>query len=242
MKVPAQPNASLINGIACFQEVIAAGEPVGSREVARRTDMSPTKVNRILGTLGMLGLVSQAADRKYIPGPGVHVLAAQSMGASRLLPAAMPVLMDLRAEGFTVSLGVLWQDKVCHLLSERISQSTDQALQVPGIVPANSSSVGIALMAARDIDPRAWTWPDMSALQEHPDGVPGAVAEARLEGYAVRRYTGGELSLGVAIGEPAMAGLAVSARRIGEEYIPEIVQLLRASAARIEKRLEELTA
>jgi len=59
--MPAQPNLSLINGLTCLQELIASPSLVGSRELARRLGLEPTRVNRLLGTLAQLGLAEPSA-------------------------------------------------------------------------------------------------------------------------------------------------------------------------------------
>src|SRR5690348_18426155 len=82
-KLNSQPNQSLIDGIATLQALATSSEPAGCRELARRLGIDATKVNRLLKTLAYLGIARQTADRKYAPGPGMHVLAAQSLFASR---------------------------------------------------------------------------------------------------------------------------------------------------------------
>ena len=71
--LPAQPNQSLIHGLECFQAVVAAGRPVGNRELARLLGADPTRVNRVLKTLAHLQLLERTPQRKYRPGPAVHV-------------------------------------------------------------------------------------------------------------------------------------------------------------------------
>ena len=90
MKPPlnAQPNQSLIDGIATLQALAMSPEPIGSRELARQLGIDSTKVNRLLKTLAYLGIARQTANRKYTAGPGMHVLAAQSLFASGLIRRA----------------------------------------------------------------------------------------------------------------------------------------------------------
>jgi len=90
--LPAQPNQSLIDGLACLQQLASEREPVGGRELARDLGLEPTRVHRLLRTLAHLGLAQQDAQRRYRPGPGIHVLAAQAMFGSGLLRRALPVL------------------------------------------------------------------------------------------------------------------------------------------------------
>lgn len=89
---PSQPNRSIIAGVTVLQEVVAAGAPVGSRELARRLGLEHSKANRILGTLVHMGMLRRTADRRYAPGAGVHVLSAQSLRASGLIQASLAPL------------------------------------------------------------------------------------------------------------------------------------------------------
>jgi DNA-binding IclR family transcriptional regulator len=240
-KPPAQPNNSLINGIECLQRVVGADEAVGSREVARRMGLTHTRVNRLLGTLAHMGLLERDADRKYRPGPALHALAAQSMMASRLLPSALPALQKLRSDGYTVALGTLWEGKVCFLFHERPWQSMEEAILRHELWPAQLTSVGVALLAHQT--------GSLAKLEPGPEAararlLPGhepkqAVAFARKNGYAVLRFVGDVVSIGVTLGTPPIAGLAVSGQHIGDEFIPAIAEKLHASAADILARIAE---
>src|SRR5687768_12021147 len=77
-----QANQSIIDGISVLQALATSEEPVGSRELARRLGLENTRVNRLLKTLAAIGMAEQNVVRKYSPGPGMHVLAAQSLYAS----------------------------------------------------------------------------------------------------------------------------------------------------------------
>ncbi|RRQ95553.1 transcriptional regulator, partial [Enterococcus faecalis] len=100
-KINAQPNQSLIDGINTLQALASSPEPIGCRELARQLDSDPTKINRLLTTLAYLGIARQTANRKYTAGPGMHVLAAQSLFASGLIRRALPELEQLRRYGHT---------------------------------------------------------------------------------------------------------------------------------------------
>ena len=219
--MPVQPNASLITGLACLQAVASARRPLGVREAARALGLTHTRANRLLGTLADLGLVAQDAQRKYRPGPGIHVLAAQSLVGSRLLPAALPVLRELRREGFTVALGVLWREQVCYLVHARPGQAVDEAIGSHELVDAERSSLGMVLLS----------------LQTSKRS--GELAEIRQRRHAVLRFPNGEVSIGVPLGDPVIAGIAVSAPRIGEEHTAAIAAELHQAARRIATAMED---
>lgn len=228
----AQPNASLANGLACLQAVMTAGEAIGSREVARRLGLMHTRCNRLLGTLAELGLVEQDDRRKYRIGPAVHVLAAHGLHASGLIPAAMPVLADWHAEGFTVALGVLWRAQVCFLVHVRPGQPLHESIGRHELWPASSSSVGLELISHQNetIDVAGQ---DQSHLLPEERDFAAAVVRTRAQGFALRRFLNGETSLGVAVGRPAQAALAISHRHLDAAAIPALVARLRTSAERI---------
>lgn len=240
-KLPAQPNNSLITGIECLQHLVGAGGPIGSREVARRMGLTHTRVNRLLGTLAYMGLLEQDAERRYRPGPALHALAAQSMMASGLLPAALPSLLELRRDGYTVALGTLWSGLVCYLFHERPGQQLEDAILRHELTPADHSAIGVALLASRPGSPAK---PPKLAKGLRTTLLPGQdvetlVQEAREKGYALLRYEDDVKSIGVTIGSPPIAGLAVSGLHIGEEFVPEIAERLHALALEIERRIHE---
>src|SRR5262245_29763060 len=102
--LPAQPNQSLIDGLACLQALASSSEAVGNRELARALGLEPTRVNRLLKTLAHLGLAEQDAQRRYRPGPAIHVLAAQSLFGSKLIRRAIGPLEELHRFGLIVAL------------------------------------------------------------------------------------------------------------------------------------------
>ena len=154
MKPPlnAQPNQSLIDGIATLQALAMSPEPIGSRELARQLGIDSTKVNRLLKTLAYLGIARQTANRKYTAGPGMHVLAAQSLFASGLIRRALPVLEGLRRFGHTVALGVLWGDSVSYLFHAPPGIEASRGLGRIGLLPATTSGIGIVLLSEHDDD------------------------------------------------------------------------------------------
>ncbi len=240
--LPAQPNNSLITGIECLQHLVGAGGAIGSREVARRMGLTHTRVNRILGTLAFMGLLERDAERRYRPGPALHALAAQSMMASRLLPAALPILVDLRRDGYTVALGTLWAGQVCFLFHERPGQSIADAILRHELWPADHSAIGVAMLAAGAGTPPAMRKPPVSAQLTLLPGqdIGRTVADARQRGYAMLRFDDDVLSIGVTVGQPPVAGLAISGRHIGEKFAPEIAARLHAAATEIDRQMHEL--
>lgn len=208
-KEPAQPNLSLIKGVECLQTVIAAQGPIGSREAARRLGFEHTRVNRLLGTLCALGLLEQTPDRRYRPGPGIHVLAAQSLNASGLLRAALPELRKFKNGKLDLALGVLWNNSVCYFFFRRPGMDTVSAISGRELFPAKDSSIGRIIMA-----------------------------KGKKE-YALVRMNRDHASIAVGVGSPVFAGLALAGDRVTDREIPGLVERLKVAADKITTRLIE---
>jgi DNA-binding IclR family transcriptional regulator len=145
--LPAQPNQSLIDGLTVIQALAMRDEPIGCRELARESGLELTKINRLLKTLAHIGLAQQDKSRKYIPGPGIHVLASQALHGSGLLKAAFEPLEKLSQLKVIVALGVLWRDHVSYLYYRRPGFSGAQAIGSLGLYPASRSSIGMIMLA-----------------------------------------------------------------------------------------------
>lgn len=239
--MPSQPNQSVIHGISCLQAVVAAERPMGSREIARQLGQEHTRVSRLLSTLASIGLLEQTSSRKYQAGPALHVLAAQSLRGSRLLSYALPHLKGLLNQGMTVGLGVLWRDQICFLFHSRPGQPLEESIGRHRLHPADQSSAGLALLAQATEPPKEPLPTDrVSADPVVPIAdLEGVLEGVRQLGYA-RLYVPakGLLSVGIPIGSPAVAALAVSGPWTATD-IPRVVQLLRATVAPL---VQELSA
>lgn len=236
-KPNAQPNQSLIDGIITLQALATAPEPIGCRELARQLGFDATKVNRLLKTLAYMGIARQTANRKYTAGPGMHVLAAQSLFASGLIRRALPVLEGLRRYGHTVALGVLWNDSVSYLFHAPPGIEASHGLGRIGLLPATVSGIGIALLAEHeDAEVR-----DIYGDREIPN-CPGGIeallsklAEVRQLGYA-RVHVADDRDhhiVAVSMGDPVHAAIAMSGW-IPENGTEAIVAALRQAVAEID--------
>lgn len=234
-RLPAQPNQSLAGGLACLLQLVSTDGPVGCRQMARELGMEPTRVNRLLGTLAHLGLARRTPDRKYVAGSGINVLAAMTMRRSRLLACAGRHIEALRADtGLGVALGVLWRRHVCYLYHGRKSGAPLAAITGKNLFPAEISSIGKVLLAERSAGEVRALYRDRAGDDE-PVDVKGLLAELKqvsTQGYAV--YEG--WSVAVAVGHPAVAGLALmrGAKRLGDG----VIEKLRAAAEAIAQDME----
>jgi DNA-binding IclR family transcriptional regulator len=235
-KPNAQPNQSLIDGIATLQALATSPEPVGCRELARRLDADPTKINRLLKTLAYLGIARQTANRKYTAGAGMHVLAAQSLFASGLINRALPILEGLRRFGHTVALGVLWGDSVSYLFHAPPGIEASRGLGRIGLLPATTSGIGMVLLSELDDDEVREIYADKD-IPMFPEGIEQLLtklAEVRRLGYARVHVADARDHHVVAVstGDPAHAGIALSGW-IPEAATEPLVAALREAAPEI---------
>lgn len=236
MSLPAQPNESLIDGLAVLQALTVAEGPVGVREVARRLGLEPTRANRLLKTLAHLGLARQGGDRRYAIGPAVHVLAAQTLFASGLFQRAVGPLGRLHDLGHVVALGVLWRAQVCYLYHAEPGMDAADAIGRIQLAPAPVSGIGVALLA---------TIPDDEVRRLYPEAPPPRhrSVDALIERLRAVRHAGFALvdvrdrprirSVGVAVGDPPYAAIALSGR-FGDHDVPRLVRRITDAAGAFE--------
>ena len=228
--LPAQPNQSLIDGLRCLQAAATRSAPAGSREIGRLLGLEPTRANRLLKTLAHMGILRQNPARKYEAGPGMHVLAAQSLYASGLMRRALPQLEALARHGMVVALGVLWEDRVSYLYHALPGMSAAEAFGRVTVYPALASSIGLALLAEapeREVRTR---------FRGKPLGRFGTIGRllaelrhTRKRGHALVGRANGYVSLAVAVGAPAEAAIAL-AGDVPRGKTPELIAALRAGA------------
>ncbi|GAA1598887.1 global regulatory protein [Kribbella hippodromi] len=242
MKLPAQPNRSLMDGLACLQALTSCTGPIGSRELARVLRLEPTRVNRLLGTLASMGLAEQDENRKYRPGPGIHALAAQSLFGSGLVNRAIRYLPPLHKYGHVVALGVLWRDQTSYLYQVNPQRPTEQGL-VQGLpFPAASSGIGLVLLAhqpedaVRDLYNPAHPPPlPLSFDPPKLDGPQGLIARLRRirkQGHALVETDLGRRTLAVPVGTANYAAVAF-AGTFPDTEVPDLKAALQEAAANL---------
>ncbi|MFF9144946.1 IclR family transcriptional regulator [Streptomyces sp. NPDC014861] len=217
---PAQPNRSLIDGLACLQALASHAAPIGSRELGRMLGMKPTRVNRLLKTLAYVGLARQDAHRKYLPGPGIHVLAAQSLRGSGLIRRALGPLESLFDLGHQAAMGVLWEDQVRYLYHSGPGESPGAGLGREPLYPAAASGRGQVLLARLDDDALRGLYDESTgrhpvAPPRHPvdvDELSKTLDTVRGRGHALVRTLkpAGHRTLAVALDGSDTAAIGVS--------------------------------
>ncbi|HEX2999627.1 MAG TPA: helix-turn-helix domain-containing protein [Armatimonadota bacterium] len=235
--LPAQPNQGLIDGLACLQALASEGRPVGVRELARRLGLTPTRVNRLLGTLAHLELARRTPERKYEVGPAIHVLSVQSLFGSGLIRRALGPLESLHGEGLSVALGVLWRDQVSYLYHAEPGMSPAQGIGRAGLFPATHSSIGMVLLAQQEEAAVVSLYAGQS-IPGYPEGLDALLhdlRQIRAQGWAcVAPNPPSEVnSAAVPIGNLPYAGIAL-AGCFGSDRLPQLLEALSSAAQQIE--------
>lgn len=237
-KKNAQPNQSIIDGFTCLQALAAASQPVAMSQLARELGIEPTRMNRILKTLAYVGLAMQTANRKYTCGPGIHVLAAQSLFASGLLHRALPELNALRQQvGLGVAMGMLWHDRVSYLYHASL-QSPENPIARVGSFPATKSGIGMALLAAQSDESIRQVYGSMAEIHgpyENLEALLTQIQQIRSDGYAfIQSGTiAPTYTMAVTVGSPAYCAIGVADLSASDDLVT-CLQLLRTTAKHIE--------
>lgn len=231
-KLPAQPINGLIDGFKVLQEIVIAHEPVSGSRLAEEMGLEVTRVNRLLKTLSYMGMVHRTSDRKYLPGAGIHLLAAQTVHGSGILQSALPELERLAVYDHTIALGVLWKEHVSYLYHREPHNSSFEAIGKLAMYPAEKSSIGRLLFTEIPRDEiveifKAANKPYVKFLKQ--------VNDCRKNGYAIL-HRGDETSLAVKIGRPAYAAIAFSGK-IAPTDLQKCIAILSEAAMAIENAM-----
>ncbi|WP_044180008.1 IclR family transcriptional regulator domain-containing protein [Phytobacter massiliensis] len=195
-----QPNQSLIDGIRCLQYLVSSGRAIGCRELARLMGINTTRVNRLLMTMASIGLTMQDEQRRYLPGPGIHALAAQAIRGSALFSQALPLLERYAPKDIVVAVGVLWEDQVIYIYHSEPGSQMSQALAGFHMLPAWQSVIGMALLAAESDEAlqKRFSSEQWQLLAPH-------VAQQRALGRVVWHHDDGEVSMARPLGAHSAA-------------------------------------
>ncbi|AWB65379.1 transcriptional regulator [Saccharobesus litoralis] len=247
-KAGAQINHSILDGIAVLQAIAGAPAPIGGKEIAERLGLENTRVNRLLKTLASVGIAQQTTNRKYTPGPGIHVLATQSLYASGLLRSAIPSLEKLTQLNLTVAMGVLWFDTVSYVFHAKPGMSAAEGIGRVGLRPATMSGIGMALLANSPIESVIEVYKDKT-IPNFPDGVDSLLAELekiRQQGWTRFQFQpDGEVTpnkaytVSLTVGQPANSAIALQGD-ISEDDTQTVLTALREAKQAIEIELAKI--
>jgi DNA-binding IclR family transcriptional regulator len=221
-----QPNQSLIDGIRCLQYLVSSGRAIGCRELARLMGINTTRVNRLLMTMASIGLTMQDEQRRYLPGPGIHALAAQAIRGSALFSQALPLLESYAPKDIVVAMGVLWEDQVIYIYHSEPGSQMSQALAGFHMLPAWQSVIGMSLLAAESDEELQKRFVDEQWQQLAPH-----IAQQREFGRVVWHHDDGEVSMAKPLGAHsaalAFAGMWQADDAVIDERLSELHTLAR---------------
>lgn len=140
---------SLERGLVILDLLDRAAAPLGVREMARTMNLSPTIVQRFLGSLSRAGYVEQdPGSRKYKLGYQAMLLGGAMMAQDRLIAVATKELQLLADKHFLNGyLGVIRDNRVIYLLSVQSSGPVTVRATVGAQINAHSTALGKALIA-----------------------------------------------------------------------------------------------
>jgi DNA-binding IclR family transcriptional regulator len=150
-------NQSVTRAIDILNLLAASSEPLGVREVARRLELAPSNVQRLIKTLAKAGFLEQTeGTMRYKIGYRAFQVGSVFVGQNSLYSAVMPELYTLAANHITGFLGVLRDRSVVYLATVQ-SEGPIAITHRPGSqTHLHSTAMGKALLAEMaDSDIRA---------------------------------------------------------------------------------------
>jgi len=226
-----QPNQSLIDGIRCLQYLVSSGRAIGCRELARLMGINTTRVNRLLMTMAAIGLTMQDDHRRYLPGPGIHALAAQAIRGSALFSQALPLLESYAPKDIVVAMGVLWEDQVIYIYHSEPGSQMSQALAGFHMLPAWQSVIGMSLLAAESDEELQKRFVDEQWRQLAPH-----IAQQREFGRVVWHHDDGEVSMAKPLGAHSAALAFAGMWQADDAAIDERLSELHTLARRLTQK------
>ncbi len=187
---PSTATSAVQRAFVLLQTVVAASEPVGVRELARRTGLPRSTAARLASTLAEIGMVERVADGSLVPGSALATLSVDGGPAPLLRDRLRPVLTAL-AEHHDESVALAVDDGDAVLYLAQIDAAS--AIRAPSVEaerhPFHVVAHGLALMARWPQDrleeylSRPLAAPTVNSVVD-PDQIRSRLAQIRRDGYA----------------------------------------------------------
>lgn len=144
-------NQSVTRAIDILNLLADTTEPLGVREIARRLDLAPSNVQRLIKTLAKASFLEQTEDtQRYKIGYRAFQVGSAFVGQNSLYSAVMPELYTLAEHHVTGFLGVLRDRSVVYLATVQ-SEGPIAITHRPGSqTHMHSTAMGKALLAEMD--------------------------------------------------------------------------------------------
>ncbi len=145
-----RPSGPVDRAFGLLQLVVAAGEPVGVRELARRAGLARSTTSRMLGILGDLGMVERDDTGAARPGAGLATLTRQVRRSPAVLRDQLrPLTVELeRAHGENAAVGIDDGDGFLYLDSARVPAAVQVADPAGQSFPFHLVAPGLVVMSA----------------------------------------------------------------------------------------------
>ncbi len=145
-----RPTGPVHRAFGLLQLVVAAGEPIGVRDLARRAGLSRSTTGRMLGILGDLGMVERTSDGAALPGAGLATLTTSvGTSASVLRERLRPLTVDLMREfGENAAIAVDDGSALLYIDSARVDAAVQVADPVGERLDFHLVAPGLVAMAA----------------------------------------------------------------------------------------------
>ncbi|PVZ06957.1 IclR family transcriptional regulator [Actinomycetospora cinnamomea] len=224
--------------IAVLDALAAAGEELGTNEIARRTGINASTVSRLLATLAGPGLVAHhPANGRY--GLGIRIL--QLAGAARqtldVRRVARPSLEDLAAvSGETATLSVAGEHDVMTLDFVQSPQSVRSVAEIGRNSVRHATAVGKVFLAHGGRVPDELTRFTECTITDH-GALADEIRRVAEQGYAASRGEREPDLTGVAVpvldrddGLVAILGVQGPSGRLDDRKVETLVGTLREHA------------
>lgn len=197
----ARSDSPVARAFQLLQLVVAADEPLGVRELARRSGLSKSAVGRLIALLADLGMVDRSDDGSARPGAALATLTRRAERTPALVRELLrPLAADLEREfGENAAVGVDDTTGFHYLASSRVTA----AVQVPDpsgqVYPHHLVAPGLVAMSAwssarLDRHLAQPLPPSTSRSVTDPDAIRARLERIRDDGFA---WTDQELDVDV---------------------------------------------
>ena len=181
--------------------------------------------------MASIGLTMQDEQRRYLPGPGIHALAAQAIRGSALFSQALPLLESYAPKDIVVAMGVLWEDQVIYIYHSEPGSQMSQALAGFHMLPAWQSVIGMSLLAAESDEELQKRFVDEQWQQLAPH-----IAQQRELGRVVWHHDDGEVSMAKPLGAHSAALAFAGMWQVDDAVIDERLSELHTLARRLTQK------
>lgn len=218
---------------------LAAAGPSGATlgQLAASTGANKSTLHRALGTLRARGFATQSAGGEYQLGPAAMSLGERFLTPERLAESLHPALVALSREtNELVHLGIWTDDHVVYIDKVEPQRAIRVWSAVGQRVPVATSSLGRAMLAARDVDDEQLAVYVRRLPAERPltaERLAAVVRQARRRGYAteLEENEPGVACIGTALvrGGQVVAALSITsqAERMTSGRQKELVEAIR---------------